>query len=331
MTAISQSLLRDLPQLRPLNVVRDLPAVADLVEMCFTETLDSDGHRFIQQMRNAANDNKFLGWAVRFVESSSLPLTGYVWEESDSLVGNISVIPFRKNGEKIYLIANVAVHPDHRLRNIATNLTEVAIEHARQRKAAEIWLQVRHDNSPAINMYQRFGFQEIARRTRWLAVPANQIPLNSDDLTIRERKSGQWSIHKKWLGRLYPDELNWYQPLEWYLFHPGLIPFIMRFFTESEMQHWIITNRYGIQAVVSRSAEFNRLQRIWVAIPERYDPNALTSLLIHIRGSVAGAHKQVLDFPFGQAQDSIQNAGFSAARTLIWMKMDTTSAFNFRK
>src|SRR3989304_5116538 len=110
------------PNLRSLNMLRDLPAVADLIELCFSNTMDSEGQRYIQDMRRAGDDKSFLNWANRAAESTSLPLTGYVWEENGRIVGNTSLVPFRHNRTRLYLIANVAVHPDYRRRGIARAL-----------------------------------------------------------------------------------------------------------------------------------------------------------------------------------------------------------------
>ena len=102
------------PQVRSLNILRDLSPVADLIELCFSNTMDGDGQRYLSDMRRASHDDKFLRWANHMAETSSVPLTGYVWEENGRIVGNASLIPFRDKGRRVYLIANVAVHPDHR-------------------------------------------------------------------------------------------------------------------------------------------------------------------------------------------------------------------------
>ena len=46
MAAITTTILAQTPQLRPLNILRDLPGVADLVEKCFADTMDSEGRRY---------------------------------------------------------------------------------------------------------------------------------------------------------------------------------------------------------------------------------------------------------------------------------------------
>src|ERR1044071_2801092 len=117
------------PHVRSLNVLRDLPHVADLIELCFSSTMDRDGQRYINDMRRDSNDDSFLRWANRMPESSSLPMTGYVWEENGKIVGNASLIPFRDHGQRIYLIANIATHPDYRRRGIARTLTQRAMQH----------------------------------------------------------------------------------------------------------------------------------------------------------------------------------------------------------
>lgn len=52
------------PNLRPLSILRDLPAVADLIEICFSSTMDSDGKRYVQDMRRAGTDNSFANWSA---------------------------------------------------------------------------------------------------------------------------------------------------------------------------------------------------------------------------------------------------------------------------
>ncbi len=49
--------------LRPLDVQRDLLAVADLIELCFASTMDADGEQYLRQMRRAARDINFFHWA----------------------------------------------------------------------------------------------------------------------------------------------------------------------------------------------------------------------------------------------------------------------------
>lgn len=58
--------------------------------------------------------------------------SGFVWEENGQIIGNLSLIPSTKGGRRVVVIANVAVHPDHRRRGIAHELTQRALQTLRQ-------------------------------------------------------------------------------------------------------------------------------------------------------------------------------------------------------
>src|SRR5690242_9068488 len=74
-------------EMRPLNILRDLPAVADLIEVCFAATMDAEGRSYVDQMRRNGRDSSFIGWASKVIDSTSLPLSGFVWEDNGRIVG----------------------------------------------------------------------------------------------------------------------------------------------------------------------------------------------------------------------------------------------------
>ena len=147
----------DHPHIRPVNVLRDLSAVADLIELCFSSTMDHDGQRYLSDMRRASRDDSFMNWASHMAETASMPMTGYVWEQDGRIVGNASLIPFRDHGKRVYLIANVATHPEYRRHGIGRALTERTMLQARAKNASAVWLHVREDNPGAIRIYAEFG------------------------------------------------------------------------------------------------------------------------------------------------------------------------------
>src|SRR5215212_181603 len=203
MSTISISAQANDPKhMRPLNVLRDLSAVADLIELCFSPTIDNDGQRYLSDMRRASRDDSFLHWASRMTETASMPLMGYVWEQDGRIVGNASLIPFRDQGKRIYLIANVATHPDYRRRGIGRALTERVMQQARDRKASAIWLHVRDDNPGAIKLYEDLGFREIARRTAWSAKTDPFLPRPDHTIQITPRDPRFWPVQQVWLRRL---------------------------------------------------------------------------------------------------------------------------------
>lgn len=331
MASIAVPISTQTPQLRPLNIVRDLPGVANLVEKCFADTMDADGRNYIQQLRHAGQDNVFLRWASSAVETVSMPLSGYVWEENGEIIGNVSLIPHRRGRKKYYLIANVAVRPESRKRGIGRKLTLAAMEHAKLHNADETWLHVRDDNPVAIGLYLSMGFAELARRTTWQADPERIAGAKKPAKEYTKRSAGDWPVQETWLRCLYPEVLNWYQPMPWKSLRPGFGPTLYRFMSEIEIQHWVARIDGLPSVMVTWQATAGRNNRLWAAMPEEGNTDILTGLLQHARHELAWREKISMDFPAGLYIESIKAAGFHPLRTLLWMKSDETSADNARK
>jgi len=305
--------------LRPLNVLRDLSAVADLIELCFSPTMDNEGQRYLSDMRRASRDDSFLRWASRMTETASVPLMGYVWEQDGKIIGNASLITFRNKGRRIYLVANVATHPEHRRRGIGRALTERVMQQARDKKASAIWLHVRDDNPGAIKLYEDLGFREIARRTSWQADPDPRLSYPDKDIRIEPRHARFWSLQLDWLRRLYPDTLNWYQPWNLNALRPGLWNWAYLLFVDFNIKQWAAVHNDKLLATLTWMPQGSRADSLYAARGIECDPAALTSLLIHARRTIT-YHHLTLEFPAGEAVQSIEAAGFKARRTLLCMR-----------
>ena len=324
MAAITAPILAQAPQLRPLNILRDLPGVADLVEKCFADTMDSEGRRYLQQMRRAGQDNVFMRWAANAADSVSMPLSGYVWEENGQIVGNVSLIPYREKKKKIFLIANVATRQDYRRRGIGRALTAAAIQHARARHTAATWLHVRDDNPGAIALYLSLGFQELARRTLWQAKPDRKAYVDGMDFEITKRSSRDWSQQESWLQRIYPELMTWYQPMPWQCLRPGPGPFIYRLMMDYDVRHWVARNIKGApSAILSWQAMPGMNDRLWASAAPQGSQDALTALLLHARRNLPWRQTLMLDYPAGEYSAAMESAGFQLHRTLLWMKLQT--------
>jgi ribosomal protein S18 acetylase RimI-like enzyme len=322
MAAITAPILAQAPQLRPLNILRDLPGVADLVEKCFADTMDSEGRRYLQQMRRAGQDNVFMRWAANAADSVSMPLSGYVWEENGAIIGNVSLIPYREKKKKIFLIANVAVRQDYRRRGIGCALTSAAIRHAQARHAAATWLHVRDDNPGAIALYLNLGFQELARRTLWQAKPDRNASMEGSDFPVTRRTGRDWSQQESWLQRIYPDLMYWYQPMPWQSLRPGPAAFIYRLMMDYEVRHWVVRNDNGAPAaILSWQAMAGMNDRLWAAVAPQGSQAALTTLLLYARRNLPWRQTLMLDYPAGEYSTAMEAAGFQPHRTLLWMKL----------
>ena len=82
-------------------------------------------------------------------------------EDSEGLVGYLVCARY----DDVWHLMNVAVHPEHRRRGIATDLIEKLFEEAGS--GARFTLEVRVSNGAAIEMYRRFGFRSAGRRRRY--------------------------------------------------------------------------------------------------------------------------------------------------------------------
>ncbi|MBE5816467.1 MAG: ribosomal-protein-alanine N-acetyltransferase [Clostridiales bacterium] len=64
-------------------------------------------------------------------------------------------------------ILNVAVLPEYRRQGIAQELLEEAIATAKSKGAQYAYLEVRVSNTPAINLYKKYGFYQIGLRKEY--------------------------------------------------------------------------------------------------------------------------------------------------------------------
>ncbi len=311
---------------RPLNILRDLPRVADLIEVCFATNMDSEGQSYVRQMRRASRDMSFMRWASAAIESASLPLSGFVWEQEGRIIGNASLVPFRHKGKRIFLIANVATHPDHRRKGIARFLTEQVMQQARQRGADELWLHVREDNPGAVRIYSDLGFVEHARRITWhisknasprfpRSNPAFSLP------TVTRRYSQFWPQQLTWLNQLHPEELSWYRTPNWNSLKPGLWNALYRLFIEFDLQQWAVQKNGKLQGVLAWMPTVHN-GALWLACDPGADPDAVTSLLLRSQQVLGHRNSLTLEHPAGLQEDAIQAAGFHISRTLIWMRSE---------
>ncbi|WP_019220673.1 ribosomal protein S18-alanine N-acetyltransferase [Bartonella senegalensis] len=61
-------------------------------------------------------------------------------------------------------IITIAVHPDFRRQGIGTLLIDSTLRHLHNERALKLFLEVEETNLSALNLYQGFEFQKIAKR-----------------------------------------------------------------------------------------------------------------------------------------------------------------------
>lgn len=307
--------------LRAFDVQRDLAPVADLVELCFADTLDQDGKRYIQRMRSVSRNKGFLRWAALNVEIPNMPFTGYVWELDGNLIGNASLIPYRVKDQASYLIANVAVHPDHRREGIARALTLRAMDHARKKGAAEIWLHVRQENDQALDLYTNLGFAEKARRTTWIGEPETVNSGDESGVNIKPAVLDNWKHLQAWITHNYPDDVSWHLPLNTNALRPGFWGALYRLLYHVNIRQWAAYRAAGLSAVLTWQAASTHADSLWLAAPPDAADAVIGALLSHARRALRTKRTLRLEYPADQNKDGVQSAAFYAQQTLIWMSL----------
>lgn len=306
--------------MRPLNAKKDLLQVADLIELCFMGTIDEDGRDYIQYLRRIAKDSETY-FGMGGLQRRYAVIQGFVYEVEGRIIGNLSLLPFQKNGEFIYLIANVAVHPAFRRRGIALNLTNEALDYVKKKSAASAWLQVRDDNPPAFLLYKKMGFVEKTRRTTWTLKPNEfaQFPYQSD-LLISSRKPRDWEMQKKWLLRNYDDCVRWNLGLNVDHFRPGLLPWIRQFLEEKFINQY--SAYYDKKWVGTVSLERTNLfaDNLWLATNPEWEDSTIRSLVNFLQQRNNNRKPMSINFPEGRGVSAFDYLGCKKNHTLIWME-----------
>lgn len=157
--------------IRPFNPAHDLIGIAHLLEEAFRPD-----HNFpfanLPYLRQAGIVLWTLNYAPGFPDSAG----GFVWIEEGKIVGNIT-LTIAQGQPDCYYISNVAVQSAYRRQGIARALVQAALDHARQRHAKRILLNVRPHNPGAMKLYADLGFQTVEMRGEWkLATPPHRSP-----------------------------------------------------------------------------------------------------------------------------------------------------------
>jgi ribosomal-protein-alanine N-acetyltransferase len=98
-------------------------------------------------------------------------------------------------------VASIAVHPDHRRRGIGARLLCTALKEAIQKGSRLATLEVRANNLGAQELYTRFGFKVVGRRTRYYRD-------NNEDALIMTVEFNRFPEH----GESY---LSWLEGCQW--------------------------------------------------------------------------------------------------------------------
>jgi len=313
-------------RVRPLDVTRDLEAVAGLIELCFAETLDADGRQYISRLRYTARNPGYWNWMMQTNWQDGNSPSGYVWEENGKVIGNLSLIACTQSlfgwGEKTYLIANVAVHPEYRRCGIAKALTQTAMQAVNNHSAVAPWLHVRQENQAALDLYLSLGFKERFRRTTWhssLQERSHVTHSSSAAIVIEPRRNRHWQKHKIWFNQAYPPAMSWYFPVHLNSIKPGIFNALYGLLSELYLRQWSALQAGELLGCITWQPTNYYADYLWLAVNPQVQERAIDALLGYAQERFSRHRPLALDYPDGLAVDILQRAGFHAHNTLIWM------------
>jgi GNAT superfamily N-acetyltransferase len=326
MTAASSS-LENSDHIRKLDLTRDLNAVADLIEQCFPIHLDQDGQTYIRQMRQAAREMHYLRWLSTLADLGEERSSGFIWEEDGQIIGNLSLIPFQQGGQRIHLIANVAVLPEYRRKGIARALTHRALGFLRRRHEPRTWLQVRENNPAAQTLYRTEGFKDIFVRTTWRIRPKGlrfEGGKMLNGLSIRRRNQKDWRGQRALLLDSYPPRMRWNLAVDFNKFEPGGVQWMSNFLEGVRLRHWTVEISGKRVGSITWQKTNTFANNLWLAFRPEFEEVALPWALAQVVGGRPTHQPLSVEYPSDRSPEVFEKLGFQKFRTLIWMVCELT-------
>jgi ribosomal protein S18 acetylase RimI-like enzyme len=307
--------------IRSIDLKKDLAKIADLIDICFLDHMDSEGQDYLHHMRLIARNTLYLQYAGSSPETSAYPFNGYVWEENGEVIGNLTLIYLRRRNTNSYFIANVAVHPDQRGRGIARQLTERALRHVAEHNGSTVYLQVREDNPTARHIYVSAGFNEFARRTTWrfTSSPAFKQD-NSRPFGVIRTHPKDWEQHKDWLLELYPPTISWNLSFQIRHLEPGLAAWLRNFSNGIHVRNWALQLDNRLHGILSWEKGAFKADNLWLATSPVWEEEVISTLIPFVRQHLAKPARAYLNYPASRSPEAFLRAGMENFQTLLWME-----------
>lgn len=304
--------------LRPVNARRDMAQLAELLQIAFRGRLDRPSLAMIKGMELFGHAG-WIGWLLGhlFLPPAAYP-QGFVWEKQGQIIGNASLMPVDQPDGR-WVLANVAVHPDHRRAGIATRLVQTSLSHVVEQGGGEVVLQVDYDNRAAIGLYERLGFESHSTRTTWHRMADEPLAQLADHPQVTRRSPDDWRPHWQLAVRVAPEGVIWPYPLrqDWFISSrwDGLR-------SATRTQHWVYPAASpvisgALTAILNTSSSAWHLALLCDSgsAGEMEAPLVETALK-ELRGSRLPL---VLDYAAGPADDALRRLRFTHRRTMVWM------------
>lgn len=304
--------------LRRTDPRRDMDGVARVVQIAFAGQLDASGLRMLRDMRllGAAG---WLGWALgRLILPPGSSPDGFVWLEAGRIVGNVSLLSVEGEPRR-WVMANVAVHPDHRRRGIGRALVQAALELAGQRRSEMVVLQVDRANHAARELYRSLGFRVTSTRTTWVRPRGLPRPRPIALTGLHPRAYPEWREQWELGRRLHPDGFWWPFPPDERLFRGSGVPAAVGM---DWTRHWVWRPEAETLASLSAHARLMSGYRFLLMVDPAHKGAVEKAVLSRALADLPEGSGGMLEYAAGDAEPDLWELGFRPDRTLTWMALE---------
>jgi ribosomal protein S18 acetylase RimI-like enzyme len=319
LTAAYHQVIQRESGLRMANPHRDMGQIAKLIELVFGDTLDQSGRRMVRDMRRMG-ELGWLGWAVSLLWLPSVArLTGFVWEEDGQVVGNLGLTPVDRSPER-WVMANIAVHPDHRRRGIGKALVQAGLQRAEERGGTTVLLQVDSENRHAQELYAAEGFHPITIRSTWRRSPDRGVPLGIEPGPVRHRTPSEWRDQLQLARQIHPEGVVWPHPIQPSLFRPNFLGGLLGLEYD---KHWVWMEDDRLLGSLSlQHGVHPRSYRIILLVQPEQRGHLEVGLLSRAFDALPlDVANLVLDYPADTSEEIFVEFGFRKERSLTWMQI----------
>lgn len=310
--------------LQALDLSQHLGGMANLIELCFGATLDASGRGFIREMQFLSHAGPLLKM-LDVVPLGSYWNRGYVWLEGGRVVGCVATQRAAPQSAR-WLIANVAVHPDHRRRGLAQAMLQATLDFIRGQGGAEVMLQVDDDNLGAISLYRQLGFTDVRTQTAWRRAASGSVPPHAaSPFDVRLRGRAEWRAQLALAQHARPDGLQWNEPLTPQPFRPSLWKGVSDFFAGEADEHWMVEQNDHLIASLIVHFSATGGDRLTLLVHPAFAGQVERVLLV--RGLRQLAHRPWpinVDYATDDeaASAALRALDFQPGRILRWMKAE---------
>jgi len=313
-------------KIRRVDARQDLIPIAELIQTCFTETLDDDGKRYIEYMRYLG-ENRLVLEEILAQRHKAKVFDGYVWFEEGRIVGNVTLTGMKKHGSFVQVLSNVAVLEKWRGQGIATQLTLTALEASKQSGALEAWLQVREDNPIASKMYQHLGFISKTIRSTWITdgnkYEVNKNPEFSEMSQVKHVKRTSWRQVAALLKINYDTDVDWFFRFNPGNHKPGFLNSVKNLFRYEQYKNIGFYQGDTLDIVLLYIKDRIYGENAWLgAEDELSNENKLHQIFEFLFRKNQGVPRIQLNLPAGKYEKALCGSGFHEIHRLIWMSKD---------